>query len=106
MKVEHDHGRYPKPTLGLHMHARVHMYDACTHVKTDECTAPAQHTGAVLTGTGLSLIQTLIPGSRALVRGSWSSDLLREIKARAEGTLGALSPTQPPGTLDSHPPKS
>lgn len=36
MKVEHDHGRYPKPTLGLHMHAHVHMYDACTHVKTDE----------------------------------------------------------------------
>lgn len=55
--------------------------------------------GAVLTGTGLSLIQTLIPGSRALVRGSWSSDLLREIKARAEGTLGALSPTHRQGHL-------
>lgn len=47
-------------------------------------------------GTGLSLIQVLIPGSRALVRGSWSSGLLREIKARAEETLGALSPAQPP----------
>lgn len=51
-------------------------------------------------GTGLSLIQVLIPGSRALARGSWSSGLLREIKARAEETLGALSPAQPPrGTL-------
>lgn len=56
-------------------------------------------------GTGPSLIQTLIPGSRALGRGSWSSGLLREIMARAEETLGALSPTQPPGILYSHPKK-
>lgn len=67
------------------------MYVLCRH-----------STGAVLTGTGLSLIQVLIPGSRALARGSWSSGLLREIKTRTEETLGALPPAQPPEARHSH----
>lgn len=59
----------------------------------------------MLTRTGLSLIQVLIPGYRALAGGSWSSGLLREIKARAEETLGAMSPAQPPEALYSRLPK-